>query len=101
MPNLDRIEIVRIDDDGNMATHAISRCVDVNRTRSTEFAESGGERNAQYVTFRVRWSKRISEIEFDMPRYRIVWRGVEFDVRGYDDYHYQHRTVDLTGVSYG
>lgn len=101
MPNLDRIEIIRIDDDGSKRTHAVARCVDVNRTRSTEFVESGGEQNAQHVTFRVRWSKRVSEIEYDMPRFRIVYRGVEFDVRGYDDYHYQHRNVDLVGVSYG
>ena len=49
----------------------------------------------------MRWTRGTPAVEADTTRHRIVWRGRVFDIRGYDDYQYQHRKVDLAGVSYG
>lgn len=97
----DPITIEKMGEDGRWKKHMILHCLNVNKTRSSEYVAAGGEQNAAYVTFRVRWNKLLSEIEFDTPSYRIIWRGKTFDVRGYDDYQYQHKRVDLMGVSYG
>lgn len=97
----DLITIEKLGADGVWKRHMILHCLNVNKTRSSEYVAAGGEQNAAYVTFRVRWNKILSEIEFDTPSYRIIWRGRTFDVRGYDDYQYQRKRVDLMGVSYG
>lgn len=86
---------------GEWGVYQKLHCLSVNKTRSSEYVTAGGEQNAAYVTFRVRWNRGLGRIEYDMPSYRILWRGAIFDVRGYDDFKYQHRTVDLAGVSYG
>ena len=97
----DPITIEKQGQDGAWEPYLRLHCLNVNKTRSSEYVAAGGEQNAAHVTFRVRWSKKLSDIEFDTPSYRIVWRGKTFDVRGYDDFQYQHRRVDLMGVSYG
>lgn len=80
-----------------MSLHALS----VNKDRSAESVAGGGERDWETVKFTVRWSRRLSAIEFDKPLYRVSWRGKAMDIRGYDDYMYQHRRVALRCVSYG
>ena len=97
----DPIVIERSEDGIDWQPWMTLHCPNVNKTRSTEYVEAGGEQNASYVTFRVRWNRRLPEVEADTTRHRIVWRGRVFDIRGYDDYQYQHRKVDLAGVSYG
>lgn len=94
------IERIDVENGGEWAEYLRLHCLNVNKTRSTEYVAAGGEQNAAYVTFRVRWLKKLEPIEFDTPSYRIKWRGRTFDIRGYDDYQYQHRRVDLMGVSY-
>lgn len=73
--------------------------LDANPKRSREFQEAGGEQATQTVTFVLRWRKALEAVEYDMPDFRIVWRGHEFDVRGYDDYKYRHMKVTLEGVA--
>ena len=96
----DKITIQKMED-GEWVDYAHPRIIQANKTKSTEYVTAGGEQNAAHVTFRVRFVKKLMPIETDMPSYRIVWHGTHFDIRGYDDYMYQHRTVNLAGVSYG
>ena len=97
----DRIVIQKQSDEGKWEDYIRTYLLQANKTRSKEYAAAGGEQNEARVTFRLRWVPPIAEIEFDMPRYRILWRGHVYDVRGYDDYMYQHRKVDLAGVAHG
>lgn len=97
----DKIVIEKMGDDGEWGTYAVSHAVSINKTKSSEYVTAGGEQNAAYVTFRLRYVKPLQAIETDMPSYRIIWRGIKFDIRGYDDYKYQHRVVNIAGVSYG
>lgn len=97
----DPIVIQKQSDDGKWDDYLKAHLLQANKTRSKEYAAAGGEQNEARVTFRMRWVPKAAEIEFDMPRYRIMWRGHVYDVRGYDDYMYQHRKVDLVGVSHG
>lgn len=97
----DPFVIEKMDGDGEWSTYFKGHCLQVNKTKSSEYVEAAGEQSTASVTFRVRWHKALEPIEFDTPSYRIIWRGRTFDVRGYDDYMYQHRTVNLKGVSYG
>lgn len=96
------IEIQKRDQEtGGWSTYYRARLVQANKNRSTESVLAGGEQDSEHVTFRLRWVKALEPIEFDKPNYRVVWHGGYFDIRGYDDYMYQHRKVDLRCASYG
>ena len=97
----DPVVIQRQSDDGEWGDYLKTYLLQANKTRSKEYAAAGGEQNEARVTFRMRWVPPLSDVEFDMPRYRIVWRDRTYDVRGYDDFMYQHRKVDLVGVAHG
>lgn len=95
------IQVERMSDEGTWLPHLRMHLLQANKTSSDECAAAGGEQNSAAVTFRVRWNEFLPDIELDMPRYRIIWRGAVFDIRGYDDYMYQHINVDLAGVAHG
>ena len=97
----DPLTIEKMDDDGNWSKYLNMHAMNVNKDRSYENYEGGGEQDWETVKFRLRWNWMLAEVEFDKPTYRVVWRGKAFDIRGYDDYQYQHRTVELRCVSHG
>lgn len=97
----DPIKVLKLDDNYELKPYMVIHILKANKTKSTETYEAGGEQNAAYVTFTIRWNKMLSPIEFNMPDYRVVWHGQEFDVIGYDDFMYQHRKVNLSCRSLG
>lgn len=97
----DPLVIESLDEYGEWSVYMRAHALNVNKDRSRESYDAGGEQDSETVKFRIRWSRKASAIEFDKPSYRIVWKGRPFDIRGYDDYQYQHRTIDLRCVSHG
>lgn len=91
----DPIEIQRLNEDNEPQTYMKTHALKINKTRSSEFFEVGGEQAYAYITFTVRWNKLLAPIEFDTPDYRLIWHGQMFDIVGYDDYMEQHREVSL------
>ena len=87
--------------DGEWSDCATAHLLDANPFSSRESQDDGGELPYQTTSFTLRYRKALSCIEFDMPNYRIVWRGRYWDVRGYDDYKYRHVKVTLRAVSHG
>lgn len=96
----DPITIEKLDDNGEWQEYASIHAMKVNKTKSSEYVSAGGEQMAARVTFRVRFNSLLAPIEYDAPSYRLIWRGNTFDIRGYDDFMYQHRNVDLHCESY-
>jgi head-tail adaptor len=97
----DPFTIEKMDENGDWSPYFKGHLLQTNKTKSSEYVEAAGEQSTASVTFRLRWHKKLEPIEYDMPSYRLKWHGHAFDVRGYDDYMYQHRTVNIRGVSYG
>ena len=97
----DPLTIQRMDESGEWKDYLHLHALNVNKKRSYENHEGGGEQDWETVCFRVRWCRPLEAIEFDKPSFSILWRGRRFDIRRYDDYQYQHRRVDLEAVSHG
>ncbi|MFR9168698.1 MAG: hypothetical protein ACLVKI_08490 [Gordonibacter urolithinfaciens] len=72
--------------------------IDENKARSDESTEGRGQSTMAVISFRLRWSRMLAPIEFAMEEYRLVWRGHEFDIQGFDDFMHQHRKIKITGV---
>ena len=97
----DPLSIEKMDENGDWVPYLSVHALNINKRRSRENHDGGGELDAETVDFRIRWRKKLEDIEFDKPSYSIVWKGRRFDIRRYDDYQYQHRRVDLEAVSHG
>ncbi len=100
MPIGDPVEILILNDEDELETYYKAHLLKTNKTKSTEYVEAGGERSSAFVTFTLRWNKLLEPVEFDMPSYRLKWRGHMFDIVGFDDFMYQHRKVDLSCRSF-
>lgn len=97
----DIVKIDRITPDGEWEECLTLRALQVNGGKASDFDAAGTDTASKRVQFRVRWNRCLPPVELRPARYRIRWRGGEYRVADYDDYLYRHRTVDLTGESYG
>lgn len=96
----DVVVFQRRNDDGDWERYGSCRLISANKAKSREFVEGAAENSSSRVTFRFRWHKQLEDIEFDMDCYRLIWRKQVFDITSYDDFMYQHKTIDIEGASY-
>ena len=43
---------------------------------------------------------KLEDISLNLQCYRIVYQGVPYDIKDYDDFMMKHKTVKILGVSY-
>jgi hypothetical protein len=67
--------------------------------QSVSFAADADQFHAQLV-FDFRYTAALEQIRYDPQRFRLLYRGAQFRITDYDDYHEQHRTVRIAGVLY-
>lgn len=73
----------------------------INKGKSDdEYLNAGGIQGKRTLVFEVRYFKALEDISYNTSLYRIVYQGVPYDVRDYDDFMLGHKTVKLLGVSY-
>ena len=72
----------------------------VNRGASAEAVEAGAVQSQVRLTFDVRYSPLVADIQYRTQAYRISYGGHLYNILSYDDYMESHRSVRLTGVSY-
>lgn len=73
----------------------------INKSKSDdEYLSGGASQGKKNLTFEVRYFAGLEDISFNTQLYRIVYRGVPFDITDYDDFMERHKTVKLLGVSY-
>lgn len=65
-----------------------------------EYLGSGAIQGKRNLTFEVRYFADLEDISFNMQMYRVVYQGVPYDIKDYDDYMLKHKSVKLLGVSY-
>lgn len=73
----------------------------VNKSTGSEFVEGGAVQSQSTKTFEVRYFDGIEEIDTSRGLFRIIYRGVTYNIEDYDDYMETHKTVKLRAVSYG
>lgn len=73
----------------------------INKTRSdNEYLNAGAIQAKKNLTFEVRYFADLEDISINLQSYRIVYRGVPYNIEDYDDFMLQHKIVKILGVSY-
>lgn len=73
----------------------------INKAKAdNEFLNAGAIQSKQSLTFEVRYFSALGDICINLQSYRIVYGGVTYDIKDFDDYMFKHKTVKLLGVSY-
>lgn len=73
----------------------------INKAKGDDKYLSGGAiQGKRNLTFEVRYFADLEDISLNIQNYRIVYQGVPYDIKDYDDYMLKHKTVKLLGVSY-
>lgn len=69
-------------------------------TSDNEYLNAGAIQGKKNLTFEVRYFSGLEDISLNLQRYRILFQNVPYDLKDYDDFMLQHKTVKLLGVSY-
>lgn len=73
----------------------------VNKAKSDdEYLGGGAIQGKKSLTFEVRYFAGLEDVSFNLQSYRIVYQGRPYNIKDYDDFMDQHKTVKLLGVSY-
>lgn len=73
----------------------------INKAKSdNEYLGAGAIQGKKNLIFEVRYFKDLEDISLNLQSYRILYQGVPYDVKDYDDYQLRHKTVKILGVSY-
>lgn len=73
----------------------------INKSKSdNEYLSAGAIQVKKNLTFEVRYFADIEAVGLNLQAYRIVYQGIPYDLKDYDDFMLQHQTVKLLGVSY-
>lgn len=68
--------------------------------RDDKYLGSGAIQGKKNYVFEVRYFSQLGDIENNLSKYRILYKGLPFSIVDYDDYQLKHQTVKLLGVSY-
>lgn len=73
----------------------------VNKSKSDdEYLNGGAIQGKRNLVFEVRYFKALEDIADNTQSYRIVFNNTFYDIKDFDDFMLQHKTVKLLGVSY-
>ena len=73
----------------------------INKTKTDDkYLSTGAIQGKKNLTFEVRYFAGLEDISLNLQNYRLVYQGVFYDIKDYDDYMLRHKTVKLLGVSY-
>lgn len=65
-----------------------------------EYLNAGAIQGKRTLTFELRYFSDIEDISFNLQCYRVLYQGVPYNIKDYDDYMLKHKSVKLLGVSY-
>jgi SPP1 family predicted phage head-tail adaptor len=95
------ISIQRINEDEKTWDDVFKVHARINKSKAdNEYLSSGAIQGKKNLTFEVRYFKALEDLSLNIQSYRIVYQGVPYDIKDFDDYMLQHKTVKILGVSY-
>lgn len=65
-----------------------------------EYLNAGAIQGKRSLVFEVRYFKNLEDISYNTQLYRIVYNGVTFNIKDFDDFMLEHKTAKILGVSY-
>lgn len=102
MPRYDKpIEIQKVDEATEDWGTVFKLHAQVNSSKSSEYYQSGSERNQFSLTFTVRYFKDLEPVIQQPQIYRVIYRNMTFNLTGYDDFMESRHEIKLVGESYG
>lgn len=73
----------------------------INKSTGTEFLEAGANQSRSTKIFEMRYFPELADVDYNRGLYRIIYRGVVFNITDYDDYMERHQVVKIKGESCG
>lgn len=67
---------------------------------NNEYLNGGAIQDKRTLTFEVRYFDAIKDVADNTQLYRIVYDDVNYNIKDYDDFMFNHKTVKMLGVSY-
>ena len=65
-----------------------------------EYLSAGAIQGKKNLIFEIRYFADLEDISLNIQSYRVVYQGVPYDIKDYDDYMLKHKTVKILAVSY-
>ena len=73
----------------------------INKGKSDdEYLSAGAVQGKRTLVFEVRYFKALEDISYNTQLYRIIYRDVPYNIKDFDDFMLEHKTVKMLGVSY-
>lgn len=73
----------------------------INKAKTdNEYLNAGAIQAKKNLTFEIRYFVDLEDISLNLQSYRIVYRGIPYNIEDYDDFMLKHKTVKILGVSY-
>jgi len=72
----------------------------VNKNTQKEYDNAGSSQNKRVMKFEVRYCKPLQNIPDNTQIYRIVYRGVFYNITQTDNYNESNQTLKMIGESY-
>ncbi len=73
----------------------------INKSKTDdEYLSAGAIQGKRNLTFEVRYFADLEDISLNLSLYQILYNGVPYNIKDYDDYMLMHKSVKLLGVSY-
>lgn len=95
------ITIQKIDEITELWTDVFHLHASINKAKSDdEYMNGGAIQGKRNLTFEVRYFVALEDIAHNIQSYRIMYNGVTYDIKDFDDYMLMHKTVKIMGVSY-
>ena len=95
------IIIQKIDEATETWTDVFNLHARINKAKSdSKYLSAGAIQGKRTLTFEVRYFPDIEDISFNLSTYRILYKGIPYDINDYDDFMLNHKTVKMVGVSY-
>lgn len=95
------IIIQKINEDTEIWEDLFTLHARVNKSGGSEYLNAGANQSRSSRVFEIRYFKDLEDIDENRGIYRIVYRDRFYNITDYDDYLEQHKTIKLSGVSYG
>ena len=70
-------------------------------SNGSQYLSSASQQSSSNKVFKIRYAPQLSEIEYLMQHYRIIYKNVIFKIEDYDDFQEKHINIELLGVSTG
>lgn len=73
----------------------------INKAKSDdEYLNGGAIQGKRNLTFEVRYFVDLEDIGLNIQSYRILYQGIPYDIKDFDDFRLMHKSVKILGVSY-